>query len=140
MEITGKGATARKAQIGVSTGNTNVCFEKADQQSPLNLTGKAKTYVTVQRFKISTSIFFNFWRTSVLFVGPLMPLFWTSSDVCPGFQSQGGFPHLQASLPACNGFLRFTSGVGGWSLCTFKNHLSLLRWKVSSCHRNSPLK
>ena len=30
------------------------------------------------------------------------PLFWTSGDVCPGFQSQGGFPHLCASLPVCN--------------------------------------
>ena len=26
------------------------------------------------------------WRTSVLFVGSLIPLFWTSGDVCPGFQ------------------------------------------------------
>ena len=32
-----------------------------------------------------------FSRTQVLFVGPLIPLFWTSGDVCPGFQSQGGF-------------------------------------------------
>ena len=24
------------------------------------------------------------------FYGPLMPLFWTSGDVCPGFQSQNG--------------------------------------------------
>ena len=24
------------------------------------------------------------------FVGPLIPLFWTSGDVCPGYQSQGG--------------------------------------------------
>ena len=47
----------------------------------------------------------------VLFVGPLVPLFWTSGDVCPGFQSQGGFPRLHASLPAHNRFLRFTSGV-----------------------------
>ena len=31
---------------------------------------------------------FNCWRTSVLFVGPLIPLFWTSGDICPGFQSQ----------------------------------------------------
>ena len=30
------------------------------------------------------------WRTHVLFVGPLIPLFWTSGDVSPGFQSQGG--------------------------------------------------
>ena len=50
-------------------------------------------------------------RTQVLFVGPLIPLFWTSGDVCPGFQSQGGFPCLHASLPVHNGFLRFTSGV-----------------------------
>ena len=34
--------------------------------------------------------FFNFCRTRVLFVGPLIPLFRTSSDVCPGFESQGG--------------------------------------------------
>ena len=32
----------------------------------------------------------HFWRTWVLFVGPLIPLFWTSSDISPGFQSQGG--------------------------------------------------
>ena len=24
-------------------------------------------------------------------MGPLIPLFWTSGDICPGFQSQGGF-------------------------------------------------
>ena len=32
----------------------------------------------------------TFCRTWVLFVGPLVPLFWTSPDICPGFQSQGG--------------------------------------------------
>ena len=32
----------------------------------------------------------NFWRTRVLFVGPLIPLFWTSGDVSSGFQSQSG--------------------------------------------------
>ena len=40
-----------------------------------------------------------------------MPLFWTSGDVCPGFQSQVGFPHLRASWPAHNGFLKFTSSA-----------------------------
>ena len=44
-------------------------------------------------------------------MGPLIPLFWTSGDVCPGFQSQGGFSCLCASLPAHNRFLRFTSGA-----------------------------
>ena len=31
----------------------------------------------------------KFWRTQVLFVGPLIPLFWTFGDVYPGFQIQG---------------------------------------------------
>ena len=43
------------------------------------------------------------------FVGPLIPLFWTSGDVCPGFQSQGRF--LTCTLFACMLFLRFTSGA-----------------------------
>ena len=38
-------------------------------------------------------------------MGPLIPLFWTSGYVCPGFTS------LCASLPVCNGFLRFNSSV-----------------------------
>ena len=38
---------------------------------------------------------------AVLFVGPLIPLFWTSGDVCPGFQSQ-------ACFLACTLFFRFT--------------------------------
>ena len=46
-----------------------------------------------------------------LFCGPLIPLFWTSDDVGPEFQSQRGYPHLHALLPVCNGILRFTSGV-----------------------------
>ena len=31
-----------------------------------------------------------FWRRRVLFVGPLIPLIWTSDDICPGFQSHSG--------------------------------------------------
>ena len=34
--------------------------------------------------------------TEVFFMGPLIPMFWTFDDVCPGFQSQGGslvYPH-----------------------------------------------
>ena len=52
--------------------------------------------------------FFPFWRTQVLFMGPLIPLFWLSGDICPWFQSQGG------SLFACfvaGVILRFTSGA-----------------------------
>ena len=36
---------------------------------------------------------YKFWKTSVLFVRPLIPLFGTPGDVCPGFQS------LRASSP-----------------------------------------
>ena len=43
--------------------------------------------------------YYNFWRTSFNFSG----------DVCPRFQNQTGFPYLDALLPACNEFLRFTS-------------------------------
>ena len=44
---------------------------------------------------------FNFWRTLVLFMGPVIPLFWTAGDICPVFQSQGKsvtfeFRHLHA--------------------------------------------
>ena len=35
-------------------------------------------------------IFEKSFRTQVFFVGPLILLFWTSGDVCPGFRSQGG--------------------------------------------------
>ena len=52
-----------------------------------------------------------FWRTSVIFVWSLIPLFWTSEDVCPGFQSQGWSLGSHASSPTYNGFLRFISGV-----------------------------
>ena len=40
-------------------------------------------------------------------MGSLIPLFWTSGDVCPGFQSQGG---SLARFVACV-ILRFNSGV-----------------------------
>ena len=51
------------------------------------------------------------WRTSVLFVWPLIPLFWTSDDVCRGFERQSGSSHLCASLPVSKGILRFTCGA-----------------------------
>ena len=48
-------------------------------------------------------------RTCVLFVSPLMHLFWTSGNIWPGFQSQAGSHCLCAFSP--HGFLRFTSGA-----------------------------
>ena len=51
------------------------------------------------------------WRISSTFCWghlPRIPLFWTSNDICPGFQNQDGSPCLHASLPVCNEFLKFT--------------------------------
>ena len=42
-------------------------------------------------------------------MGPLIPLFWTSGDVCVGSQSQGGSPVCVCFLTCV--ILRFTSGV-----------------------------
>ena len=44
-------------------------------------------------------------------ISPFLHLFWTSGDVCPRYQSQGGSPCLCALLPTYNGILRFTSGA-----------------------------
>ena len=50
-------------------------------------------------------------QPQVTFVRPLIHLFWTLSIVCPGFESQGGSPHLHASLPVCNRILNSTSSM-----------------------------
>ena len=53
----------------------------------------------------------KFWRTSVLFIGPLIPLLSTSGDICSVFQNKVGSPCLHALSLVCNGFLRFTSSA-----------------------------
>ena len=60
---------------------------------------------------LSELLFFKFLEDISPFCRADDTLLWTSGDVCPGFQSQGGFPCLHASLAVNNGFLRFTSGV-----------------------------
>ena len=60
-------------------------------------------YFPLEHFNNLNTSSFNFWRTSILFVGPLIPLFWTSGVICPGFQSQGRFLacmlcHLHATV------------------------------------------
>ena len=71
----------------------------------------ALTFIWLAR--ISFLHFVCFWkqiqRTLKFLVEPLVLLLWGSSDFCPGFQSQGGFPHLCVALPVHNRFLRFTS-------------------------------
>ena len=68
--------------------------------------------IAVEKFATTQTLHcFNFWWTSVLFVEPLISLFWVSGDLCPGFRSQGGPPHLHASLTVHDGFLRFTSNA-----------------------------
>ena len=55
----------------------------------------------------------SFWRTYVLFLGPLVPLFWISGDVSSGFQSQSGFCLIRYFCGGkCNVHSpRFTSGA-----------------------------
>ena len=66
----------------------------------------------VNRF-LMISFFKNFLENISPFVGPLIPLFWTSGDVSSGFQSQNGQPYLHllggGIYVIC--FPRFTSGV-----------------------------
>ena len=58
--------------------------------------------------------FSNFWRTWVLFVGPLIPLFWTSGNVSSGFQSQSG-------LPTCKALVGLETGSYHSTVYEFKN-------------------
>ena len=44
-------------------------------------------------------------------MGPGIPLFWTSGNIHPGLQGQGGSSHLHVLWSVCNEILRFTSGV-----------------------------
>ena len=48
-------------------------------------------------------IFLNFLVDTCLFVGPLIPLFWTSSNVSSGSQSQSGqsYSHLVKVYVMC---------------------------------------
>ena len=48
--------------------------------------------------------FLFYWRTSLLFVGPLKHLFWTSGDVSLGLKAMAD-PSLGALLPLFIGFL-----------------------------------
>ena len=60
----------------------------------------------------------NFWKTWVLLVGLLIPLFWISGEICPGFYTQGGSPCLLALSLACNRIIRFTYGATPADLLT----------------------
>ena len=54
-------------------------------------TKKTPKHAVKRSIKFNTScnillnFFLNFCGIQVLFVGPLIPLFWTSGDICPGF-------------------------------------------------------
>ena len=44
-------------------------------------------------------------------MGPLIPLFWTSGDICPGFENQGGPLSLFASLRILHGMVSLDSSL-----------------------------
>ena len=83
-----------------------------------------------RKFSWSFFFFFSFFLKFLLdtcpFVGPLIPLFWTSGDVSSGFQSQSGF----CLIRTCRGVrnirsLRFTSGA---------THLPVYNASIAASH------
>ena len=86
----------------------NFHYEDSDPGTVRIITeGTCKAVYGVEQVSFEALFLLIFsWRTLVLCVRPLLPLFWTSGDVCPGFQNQGGFLCMGASKR----FLRFTSG------------------------------
>ena len=66
------------------------------------------------------------WRISVLLVGSLTPLFWTSGDVCPAFHSQGG------SIACLLRRLIVQAHAG----CFFTRKYSTACWK-GDCHHSA---
>ena len=61
---------------------------------------------------------------------PLIPLFRTSNDICPGFQNQDGSPCLHASLPVCNEFLKFTIAATPADLLVVSMAAELCFWST----------
>ena len=72
-------------------------YRQPDILACINLCAKLECYQhspsiihSLSKMKIMSRFFLKFFWRTVLFVGPLMYLSWTSGDVCHGFQSQGG--------------------------------------------------
>ena len=63
----------------------------------------------------------NFFENLSLFMEPLIPLFWTSSDVSSTFQSHSGSPHLYTLSALLKRFHRVTIGVTPANLCFLKH-------------------
>ena len=66
-----------------------VCLQRGVEQTqhpPSPPNQKSRQYV----YCWNAFLLKHFWRTSVPFVRPLIPLFWTIGDVCPTFQCQVG--------------------------------------------------
>ena len=73
------------------------------------------------------------------FLGPLLPLFWTSCDVCPGFQSQGATPADPSASIMASGALHLTDehyktlkncGV----VCLFMEGVFIFVESTTKCH------
>ena len=86
---------------------------------------------------------YNLWRTSVFFVGPLIPLFWTTVDIWPRFHSLGGlFAYIITHLCAMDSIGStlvqhlLTSSRAAWqpspfdprTLYTYFKHFQLLNF------------
>ena len=84
----------------------SVNFSGVSQRAAVSLISLLKNSIRVFCF------FFKIFVGACPFVGPLIPLFWTSGDVSSGFQTRVGSALFALGRGICNiRSLRFTSGV-----------------------------
>ena len=82
--------------------------------------------------------FKKFWRTYVLFFGPLVPLFWISGDVSSGFQSQSLFCLICCFVEANVMYIPQDSPLvvhvptSWWPACSWSlPHMPVQRWDLA---------
>ena len=112
--------------------------------TPTSALALGRSYVSVSFCELWVwDFFFLIFGGHVLFVGLLIPMFWTSGDVCSGFQSQAG--SLACFLTYV--ILRFTSGAtpavrSAWQLGLFNlntcKHVHKHWWRLRVRTHNHP--
>ena len=81
---------------------SNLSTNSPNLANSSNLKGKSRLFYIILIQPIARNLYrksfslirvFKFFMDTCPFVGPLIPLFWTSGDVSSGFQSQSGQPY-----------------------------------------------
>ena len=95
----------------LSPGSCLSALPATDPHQHTNNLVTTRAYSLYANVNVICLFFLFFWRTSVLFVGPLIQLFWSSGDIFRGFRSQDG--SLACILPCLDAMdsSHFTSGA-----------------------------